>query len=78
MRVWASSASTTLMRLNNEVRPHIIVAWKCGEDIAGVLLKKNGFEFTPIYMTTQQLADKLVSRADLYMDLREMRKELEL
>ena len=78
MRVWASGASTTLMRLNNEVRPHIVNAFKYGEDIAGVLLKKNGFEFTPIYMTTPQLADKLASRADLYMDFREVRKELGL
>ncbi len=78
MRVWASDASTTLMRLNNEVRPHIVNTFKYGEDIAGVLLKKNGFEFTPIYMTTPQLAEKLASRADLYVDFREVRKELGL
>lgn len=76
MRVWASGAFTTLIRLNNDVRPHIITAWKCGDDIAGVLLKKHGFEFTPIYMTALKLADKLASRADLYVDFREVRKEL--
>ena len=78
MRVWGLGASTTLMRLNNDVRPHIVNAWKCGDDIAGVLLKKYGFEFTPIYMTAPKLADKLANRADLYVDFREVRKELGL
>ena len=60
------------------VRPHIVNAWKCGDDIAGVLLKKYGFEFTSIYMTAPKLADKLANRADLYVDFREVRKELGL
>ena len=47
------------MRLNNEVRPHIINAWKSEDVIAGVLLKKYGFEFTPIDMTGPQLAENL-------------------
>ena len=78
MRVWASSASATLMRLNNQVRQHIVKAFKYARTLLERCLKKNGFEFTPIYMTTPPLVDKLASRADIYRDFREVRSELGL
>ena len=76
--VWGSSPVITLARLNNNVKPHIIDAWKYRADIAGVLLKKHQFEFTAIYLQTPNLAFKLTDKADLWIDFREVRKELEL
>ena len=78
MRTWGSGPVVTTARLNNDVRRHIIDAWKYRADIAGVLLKKHQFEFTAIYLQTPNLAFKLTDKADLWIDFREVRKELEL
>ena len=78
MTVWASGPVVTTARLNNDVRRHIISAWAFRENIAGVLLKKHQFEFTAIYLQTPTLAFKLMDKADLWIDFREVRKELNL
>ncbi len=76
MRTWASGPVVTTARLNNDVRRHIADAWKYRADIAGVLLKKHQFEFTAIYLQTPNLAFKLMDRADLWIDFKEIEKEL--
>jgi hypothetical protein len=76
MRTWGAGPVVTLARLNNNVRPQIIDAWQYRDDITGVLLKKHGFEFTPIYLQTPSLAFKLMDRADLWIDFKEIKKEL--
>ena len=76
MRIWGAGPVATTARLNNSVRPHILDAWQYRNDIAGVLLKKHGFEFTPIYLQTPSLAFKLMDRADLWIDFKEIKKEL--
>ena len=76
MRTWGAGPVVTTARLNNSVRPHILDAWQYRNDIAGVLLKKHGFEFTPIYLQTPSLAFKLMDRADLWIDFKEIKKEL--
>ena len=78
MRIWGSGPVVTTARLNNDARRHIIDAWKYQSDIAGVLLKKHNFEFTAIYLQTPKLAFKLMDKADLWIDFREVRKELNL
>ena len=76
MRKWASGPVVTTVRLNNSVKPHIIDAWQYRDDIAGVILKKHSFEFTAGYIQTPSLAFKLMSRADLWIDFKEIKKEL--
>tara|TARA_B100000989_G_scaffold272981_1_gene230776 strand:+ start:207 stop:434 length:228 start_codon:yes stop_codon:yes gene_type:complete len=66
----------TTARLNNDARRHIIDAWKYRTDIAGVLLKKHQFEFTAIYIQTPKLAFKLMDKADLWIDFKEIKKRL--
>ena len=75
-RTWGSGPVVTTARLNNSVKPHIISAWAFRENIAGVLLKKHGFEFTAIYIQTPSLAFKLMCRADLWIDFQEIKREL--
>ena len=76
MRTWGAGPVVTTARLNNDVRSHILDAWKYKQDLAGVLLKKHGFEFTAIYLQTPSLAFKLMDRADLWIDFKEIKKEL--
>ena len=78
MRTWEAGPVVTTARLNNNVRPHIISAWAFRENISGVILKKHRFEFTAIYIQTPTLAFKLMDLADLWIDFREVRKELKL
>ena len=76
MRTWGAGPVVTTARLNNSIKPHIISAWAFRENIAGVLLKKHQFEFTAIYLQTPNLAFKLMDRADLWIDFKEIKKEL--
>ena len=76
MRTWGSGPVVTTARLNNDARRDIIDAWKYRTDIAGVLLKKHQFEFTAIYIQTPKLAFKLMDKADLWIDFKEIKKRL--
>ena len=78
MRVWASGPAITAARLNTSARPAIINAWRWSEQLAGVLLKKQGFEFTPLFLQTDKLAATLTEKGDFWVDFREIRKELGL
>jgi len=76
MRLWKSGPAVTCARLNSNIRPQIINAWRWNEKLVGVLLKRNGFEFTPFFLQTRELAPLLTTEADLWIDFEEVRKEL--
>ena len=78
MRTWGSGPAITCARLNSTARSQIINAWRWSEQLAGVLLKKQGFEFTPLFLQTDRLAATLTEKGDLWVDFREIRKELGL
>ena len=78
MRTWGSGPAITCARLNSTARSQIINAWRWSEQLAGVLLKKQGFEFTPLFLQTDKLAATLTEKGDLWVDFREIRKELGL
>ena len=78
MRTWGSGPANTCARLNTSARPAIINAWRWSEQLAGVLLKKQGFEFTPLFLQTDKLAATLTEQGNLWVDFREIRKELGL
>ena len=78
MRKWGSGPAITCARLNSTARSQIINAWRWSEQLAGVLLKKQGFEFTPLFLQTDKLAATLTEKGDLWVDFREIRKELGL
>ena len=78
MRTWGSSPAITCALLNSTARSQIINAWRWSEQLAGVLLKKQGFEFTRLFLQTDKLAATLTVKGDLWVDFREIRKELGL
>ena len=78
LRTWKSGPAITAARLNSNAQPQIINAWRWNEKLAGVLLKRNGFEFTPFFLQTRELAPLLTQEGDLWIDFQEVRKELGL
>ena len=78
MRTWSSGPASTCARLNSTARSQIINAWRWSEQLAGVLLKKQGFDYTPLFLQTDKLAATLTEKGDLWVDFREIRKELGL
>ena len=78
MRLWKSGPAVTCARLNSNIRPQIINAWHWSEKLHGVLLKKHNFDYTPLFLQTDKLAATLTEKGDLWVDFREIRKELGL
>ena len=78
MRLWKSGPAVTCARLNSNIRPQIINAWHWSEKLHGVLLKKHNFDYTPLFLQTDRLAATLTEKNDLWVDFREIRKELGL
>ena len=78
MRLWKSGPAVTCARLNSNIRPQIINAWHWSIKLHGVLLKKHNFDYTPLFLQTDKLAATLTEKGDLWVDFREIRKELGL
>ena len=78
MRLWQSGPAITASRLNGNTKDQVINAWRWSETLSGVLLKKQGYEFTPLFLQTDKLAETLTEKGDLWIDFREVRKEMGL
>ena len=76
MRVWGSGPATTVARLNGNAFELIIKAWKLSNDIAGVMLIRDGVSLTPLYLHQVSLAYKLAERGNIWIDFAEIKKEL--
>ena len=78
MRLWKSGPAVTCARLNSNIRPQIINAWRWSEPLSGVLLKKHDLDFIPLFLQTDKLAALLTQENDHWIDFEEVRKELGL
>ena len=78
MRLWQCGPAVTASRLNGNTKDQVINAWRWSETLSGVLLKKQGYEFTPLFLQTDKLAETLTEKGDLWIDFREVRKEIGL
>ena len=76
MRVWGSGPATTVARLNGNAFELIKKAWKLSNDIAGVMLIRDGVSLTPLYLHQVSLAYKLAERGNIWIDFAEIKKEL--
>ena len=76
MRLWKSGSAVTCARLNSNIRPQIINAWRWSEPLSGLLLKKHDLDFIPLFLQTDKLAALLTKEGDLWIDFQEVRKEL--
>ena len=74
-RVWGTGPAVTSARLSN-TKELIQVAWLLRDSIAGVLIRKEGLSFLPIYLSSEALAYKLCGKADFWISFNEIKGEL--
>ena len=78
VRTLGSSPISTVSRLNTNARSLIANAWRWHGKLAGVLLKRHGSDFTPIFLHSKATAKPLTQKGDFYVDFEELRRELGL
>ena len=74
-RVWGTGPAVTSARLSN-TKELIQAALPLRDSIAGVLIRKEGLSFLPIYLSCEALAYKLCSKSDFWISFKEIKGEL--
>ena len=74
-RVWGTGPAVTSVRLTN-TKELIQAAWLLRDSIAGVLIRKEGLSFLPIYLSSEALAYKLCGKSDFWISFNEIKGEL--
>ncbi|MBT5680620.1 MAG: hypothetical protein HOJ09_01060 [Gammaproteobacteria bacterium] len=74
-RVWGAGPAVTSARLSN-TKELIQAAWLLRDSIAGVLIRKEGLSFLPIYLSSEALAYKLCGKADFWISFNEIKGEI--
>ena len=74
-RVWGTGPAVTSARLSN-TKELIQAAWLLRDSIAGVLIRKEGLSFLPIYLSSEALAYKLCGKSDFCISFNEIKGEL--
>ena len=77
VRIWGCGPAVATARLS-DAADEITAAWALKDDLAGLLLRKDGLSYVPLYLSSAALAYKLCSRSDLWIDFRAIEKELKL
>ena len=75
-KTWGTGPATTSARLCSEAADHIMHAWKHRDHIGGLLLQQTHKGFVPLYLHNVGLGPKLAERGSLWIDLKEIEKEL--
>ena len=76
LNTWGSGPATTVAKLS-DARDLIKAALELKNDIAGVMLIKDGLTFSPLYLHSDRLAYKLSKAGDYWVPFNEIAKELE-
>lgn len=76
LNTWGAGPATTVARLS-DARHLIKAALELKDDIAGVMLIKDGLTFSPLYLHSDRLAYKLSKAGDYWVPFSEIAKELE-
>ena len=74
-RVWGTGPAVTSVRLTN-TKELVKAAWLLRESISGVLIRKEGLSFLPIYLSSEALAYKICGKADFWISFNEIKREL--
>ena len=67
--------AVTSARLSN-TKELVQAAWLLRDSIAGVLIRKEGLSFLPIYLSSEALAYKLCGKSDFWISFNEIKEEL--
>jgi hypothetical protein len=73
--VWGTGPAVTSVRLTN-TKELVKVAWLLSDTIAGVLIRKEGLSFLPIYLLSEALAYRLCGKSDFRISFNEIKGEL--
>ena len=74
-RVWGTGPAVTSARLSN-TKELIQAAWLLRDSIAGVLIRKEGHSFLPIYLSSEALAYKLCGKSGFWISFNKIKGEL--
>jgi hypothetical protein len=74
-RVWGTAPAVTSARLSN-TKELVQAAWFLRDSIAGVLIRKEGLSFLPIYLLSEALAYKLCGKVDFWIIFNEIKGKL--
>jgi len=74
-RVWGTGPAVTSVRLTN-TKELVKAAWLLRESISGVLIRKEGLSYLPIYLSSEALAYKICGKADFWISFNEIKGEL--
>ena len=74
-RVWGTGPAVTSARLSN-TKELIQAALPLRDSIAGVLIRKEGLSFLPIYLSSEALAYKLCGKSDFWISFTEIKGEI--
>ena len=72
---WGCGPAVATARLSDRA-DQILAAWKIRDELAGLVLRKEGMSFIPIYLTSELLAYNLCRKCDLWISFRAVKKEL--
>ena len=74
---WGCGPAVATARLS-DAADEITAAWSVKDDLAGLLLRKDGLSYVPLYLSSEALAYKLCGKSDLWISFNAINKELKL
>ena len=72
-RVWGTAPAVTSARLSN-TKELVQAPWFLRDSIAGVLIRKEGLSFLPIYLSSEALAYKLCKNYNFCINFNKIKK----
>ena len=77
VKTWGCGPAVATARLS-DAADEITAAWALKDDLAGLLLRKDGLSYVPLYLSSEALAYKLCGKSDLWISFNAIKKELKL
>ena len=77
VKTWGCGPAVATARLSDATN-EITAAWALKNDLAGLLLRKDGLSYVPLYLSSEALAYKLCGKSDLWISFNAIHKELKL
>jgi len=77
VKTWGCGPAVATARLS-DAADEITAAWSLKDNLAGLLLRKDGLSYVPLYLSSEALAYKLCGKSDLWISFSAINKELKL
>ena len=77
VKTWGCGPAVATARLS-DAADFIMAAWVLRDELAGLLLRKEGLSFVPLYLSSEALAYKQCGSADLWISFNAIKREIEV